>query len=103
VERGKVYWLPRIALGAFLLGALTILIGLIQGGSFGGIKFGAACWLAAYFLILFDNFKRKLDVRTNGGTVRHKDGPWSYALLYVPLIVWGLAALFMLVIWTVLP
>lgn len=94
----KVYWLPRIALAAFVIGAIAILAGLAAvSGVNDLVEVGAGFWLLAYFLILFDNFDRKIPVwSTAAGLLRHEDGAVRYAFFYVIPLVMGLFALFML-------
>ena len=97
-EVEKVYRLPRIALAAFVIGAIAILVGFAAASGVSRlVEVGAGFWLLAYFLILFDNFNRKIPVwSTVAGNMRHEDGLVRYAFLYaIPLVI-GLFALFML-------
>ena len=90
----EVHWLPRIALGFGLIG--LVLIGIGFGHVVGaGVWFrsGASAWLLAYFLVLLDNFRRKLPIQTRGGIVRPDDGAFKYALPFVPMVVIGALAL----------
>ena len=64
----RVHWLPRIALVSFVIGLALVAVGF---GHFEGagpwFRTGAVSCLIAYFLVRFDNFKRKLPVQTRGG------------------------------------
>jgi hypothetical protein len=88
------HWLPRIALVSFVFGLALIAVGFghVEGAG-PWVRSGAVGCLIAFFLILFDNFKRRLPVRTRGGPVRHEDGTLRYALPYVLLTLLGLVAL----------
>ena len=89
-----VRWLPRIAFGLLALGLVLIVIGLAQiEGASVWFRSGASAWLLAYFLVLLDNFKRRLPVQTRGGTVRREDGLGRYAMPFVPMVVMGVIAL----------
>ena len=93
VKTDPVYWLPRIALALFVFGSILIGIGFTQPESLGGwFRFGTLFWLAAYFLVLLDNFRRKIPVQTRGGIVRVEDGPTRYAAPYVLLLLIGVIA-----------
>lgn len=89
-----VHWLPRIALAFGVLGLLLIVIALAPADA-GGVWFrcGGLAWLLAYFLVLFDNFKRRLPVQTRGGVLRYEDGAVKYAMPFVALLVMGVIAL----------
>ena len=63
---------------------------MVPGHGFEPARWGS---LIAYFLVRFDNFKRKLPVQTRGGPVRREDGALKYALPYVLLTLFGLVAL----------
>ncbi len=87
-------WLPRIALMSFVIGLALIAVGFGHADGAGPwFRTGAVGCLIAYFLVLFDNFKRKLPVQTRGGPVRREDGVLKYALPYVLLTLFGLVAL----------
>jgi len=89
-----VHWLPRIALGFGVLGLLLIVVALAHVDGAGvWFRSGALAWLLAYFLVLFDNFRRKLPVQTRGGVVRSEDGSVKYAMPFVPMLVMGVIAL----------
>lgn len=90
----RALWLPRIALVSFVFGLVLIAVGFGHiDGAGPWFRTGAVGCLIAYFLVLFDNFKRKLPVQTRGGPVRRKDGALKYALPYVLLTLFGLVAL----------
>ena len=90
----RAHWLPRIALGSFVFGLALIAVGFGHvDGAGPWFRTGAVGCLIAYFLVLFDNFKRKLPVQTRGGPVRREDGALKYALPYVLLMLFGLVAL----------
>jgi len=90
----RTHWLPRVALGSVAIGVALIAVGFGQvDGAAPWFRAGAVCCLLAYFLVLLDNFRRKLPVQTRGGLVRREDGAFRYALPYVPLILFGLGAL----------
>jgi hypothetical protein len=61
----------------------------------GGLWFrsGVVTWLLAYFLVLFDNYKRRIPVQTRGGIVRREDGQVKYAMPFAPMLVIGAIAL----------
>ncbi len=88
------HWLPRIALASFVAGLTLIAIGFghVEGA---GVWFrsGAVGCLIAYFLVLFDNFKREIPVQTRGGLLRREEGGIKYAMPYVLLLLVGLVAL----------
>lgn len=88
------HWLPRIALVSFVTGLALIAVGFGHvDGAGPWFRTGAVGCLIACFLVLLDNFKRKLPVQTRGGPVRCEDGALKYALPYVPLMLIGLVAL----------
>lgn len=90
----RTHWLPRVALGSFAIGLALIAVGFGHvDGAAPWFRAGAVGCLIAYFLVLLDNFRRKLPVHTRGGLVRRETGAFRYALPYVPLILFGLAAL----------
>jgi hypothetical protein len=90
----RVPWLPRIALGAFGIGLASIAVGFFHSDAAGAwLRCGAVAWLIAYFIILADNFKRRLPVQTRRGVVRREDGALRYALPFIPLALIGLVAL----------
>ena len=90
----RTHWLPRIALASFAIGLALIAFGFVHvEGAGPWFRSGAVGCLIAYFLVLFDNFKRKLPVQTRGGLVRSEDGVLKYALPYVLLTFMGLVAL----------
>lgn len=95
-ELERAHWLPRIALVSFVVGLALIAVGVGQVvGAGTWFQTGAVGCLIAYFLVLFDNFKRKLPVQTRGGLVRREDGALRYALPYILLTLFGLVALLM--------
>jgi type IV secretory pathway VirB6-like protein len=88
------HWLPRIALVSFVAGLTVIAIGFghLEGAGT-WFRTGAVGCLIAYFLVLFDNFKRKIPVQSRGGQLRREDGAIKYAIPYVLLLIVGLVAL----------
>ena len=89
-----VHWLPRIALGFGAIGLVLIAIGFGSvDGADAWFRSGASAWLLAYFLVLFDNFKRRLPIQSRGGTIRREDGAFRYALPFAPMVVMGVIAL----------
>jgi hypothetical protein len=89
-----VHWLPRIALGLGALGLALIVIGFLHMYGAGvWFRSGAVAWLLAYFLVLFDNYKRRIPVQTRGGVVRREDGAVRYAMPFAPMVVMGAIAL----------
>jgi membrane protease YdiL (CAAX protease family) len=90
----RAHWLPRIALVSFVIGLALVAVGFGHTDGAGPwFRTGAVGCLIAYFLVLVDNFKRKLPVQTRGGPVRREDGALRYALPYVLLTLFGLVAL----------
>ena len=90
----RAHWLPRIALVSFVIGLTLVAVGFAHvNGAGRWFRTGAVGCLIAYFLVLIDNFKRKLPVHTRGGLVRREDGALRYALPYVLLTLFGLLAL----------
>jgi membrane protease YdiL (CAAX protease family) len=88
------HWLLRIALVSFVAGLALVAVGFGHVDDAGPwFRTGAVGCLIAYFLVLLDNFKRKLPVQTRGGPVRREDGALKYALPYVLLMLVGLVAL----------
>lgn len=86
--------LLRIALVSFVGGLLLIAIGFGHVEDAGALfRTGAAGCLIAYFLVLLDNFKRRIPVQSRGGLVRHENGAIKYAIPYVLLLLVGLVAL----------
>jgi hypothetical protein len=89
-----VHWLPRIALVSFVIGLILVAIGIGHvDGAARWFRSGAVGCLIAYFLVLFDNFKRKVPLQTRGGPVRREGGAVKYALPYVILMVIGFVTL----------
>lgn len=88
------HWLPRIALVSFVAGLTLIAIGFghLEGAG-AWFRTGAVGCLIAYFLVLLDNFKRKIPVQSRGGLLRPEDGAIKYAIPYVVLLLVGLVAL----------
>jgi membrane protease YdiL (CAAX protease family) len=90
----RAHWLPRIALVSFVIGLALVAIGFGRvDGAGPWFRTGAVGCLIAYFLVLFDNFKRKLPVQTRAGPVRREDGAFKYALPFVVFTLMGLVAL----------
>ena len=86
--------LPRVALALGLIGLGLILVGFARiDGASAWFRSGALAWLFAYFLVLFDNLKRKLPIQARGGVVRREDGRGRYAMPFIPLVVMGVIAL----------
>jgi hypothetical protein len=93
-NRDPVRWLPRMALGIFAIGFASIAVGFFRSDAATvWFRCGAVAWLVAYFIILADNFKRRLPPQTRGGTVRREDGALRYAMPFIPLVLIGLIAL----------
>ena len=93
----RAHWLPRIALVSFVIGLTLIAVGFWHVDRAGPwFRSGAVGCLIAYFLVLFDNFKRKLPVQTRGGPVRGEHGSLKYGLSYVLLTLFGLVALLLI-------
>ena len=96
-EVERPHWLLRIALISFVIGLALIAVGFGHvDGAGPWFRTGAVGCLIAYFLVLLDNFKRKLPVQTRGGLVRREDGAVKYALPFVILTFMGLVALLVL-------
>lgn len=90
----RTHWLPRIALVSFVIGLALIAVGFGHvDGAAPWFRTGAVACLIAYFLVLLDNFKRKLPVQSRGGLVRREDGAFKYALPFVVFTLMGLVAL----------
>lgn len=93
-DSNDVQWLPRIALGLGVVGLVLIAVGFAHVDGAGvWFRSGATAWLLAYFLVLFDNFKRGLPVQTRGGVIRREDGAFRYVLPFVPMVIMGVIAL----------
>lgn len=87
-------WLSRVALVLFIAGLVAIVIAFSHTeGAAPWFRGGGIAWIAAYFVVLLDNFSRKLPVQTRGGVLRREDGLLRYAGPYLFMAVLGFGAL----------
>ncbi len=94
IESHSTPLLPRVALAVFLAGAAALVVAFAHTeGAAPWFRAGGIAWIAAYFVVLLDNFSRKLPVQTRGGVLRREDGLLKYAGPYVFMAVLGLGAL----------
>lgn len=85
-----------IPLGLFIAGASCfLLLFLLPHASRPLLALGGVMWVAAYFGVLADNYKRKAPVPTRGGVLRYEEKPGTYRFVYGFMAFLG--ALFLLV------
>lgn len=83
-------------LGLFIAGASCfLLLFLLRHARRPLAVLGGVMWVAAYFGVLADNYKRKAPVHTRGGMLKYEEKPGTYRFVYGFMAVVG--ALFLLV------
>ncbi len=103
VEPDPVHWKPRVALALWVMGLALIGVGFahVEGA---GVWFRSGCWawVPAYFLVLLDNWQRRLPIESHGGMARYARGAARHALHYAFMLLWGLGATGVLLAFTLL-
>jgi uncharacterized protein RhaS with RHS repeats len=79
-----------IPLVLFLVGVLSFLLVFVlphEGRPL--VVLGGVTWVAAYFCVLADNYKRRAPVHTRGGLLRYEEKPSTYRFVYGLLVFLG--------------
>jgi hypothetical protein len=82
---------PSAPLVLFITGGLSLLLWLfLHRKSTLLLVFGGITWVAAYFCVVAENYRRRAPVPTRGGLLRYEENPRLYRFVHGFMLFLGL-------------